>query len=272
MINRSFRSGKEGIALIAVIILITFVATAVAGVTVFIVQRGIGYNIQQISERCRYNAQAGLHYALYQFRQNGTNFSGTVTIDSSNSAVVSTTSGGGGGAAASLQIDATGSSFASSGRNLVGITLTNTSASSSITIAQMTIYLGSGSETLDDVIINGVTVWTTNTSIGTTPVTVNISNVTIPASTTIPLTRIRFTNSASSRTIFLQFIMSDSTTTSVCTVAPPPASVCTTPGGSLTIKSMGKVSGSNLYRSVQATYNTSTGNVSDYQEITTTVP
>ena len=71
--------------------------------------------------------------------------------------------------------------------------------------------------------------------------------------------------------ITLSFVMTDATTTTACIGWPAQGSVCTQIS-SLTIKSMGKTAGSNQYRSVQAVYNTTTGNVSDYDEIFQTVP
>ncbi len=266
---------KKGIALAAVILLITFVAVAVLGATSFIAQRLVGVEVKQRDMRCRYNAQAGLHYAIYQYRNSGTPYSGNnIAIDASNSFSVSSVAGGGGGGAASLlQINATGSSLGGSGsRDILGITLTNTSPSSSIRLDYFTISVTGGSKTLDQMRINGSDVWTTNTSIGTTPVTLNMNNVTIPASTTRALNFIRWTSGMSGRIVTLSFIMSDATTTSVCTVYPAPPSVCTTGGGTLTITSMGKTAGSGLYHTVQATYTTATGNISNYTETTATVP
>lgn len=259
---------KKGIALVAIIILIIFVGLAVGGVTTFIAQRLIQVDTQQRDMRCRYNAQAGLHYAIYQRRASGSNFSGTVTIDSNNSARVSTTGGGGGGAASSLIIDARAASLASGNRNLQGIVLTNSSASP-ITIDRMIITWTGTSRTLQNIVINGITVW--SGSVTTSPANVNITNFTLNAGASYPLTRIRWSGSMNGRTMTLQCVMTDASTTSICTVYPAPASTCQA-SSSLTIQSTGRTAGSGMYRTVQATYNTSTGNVSDYTEITAAVP
>jgi len=265
---------EKGFVLVLAIILIVFVAIVVAAITIFINQRLVGYNIEQRIGRCRYNSQAGLNYALYQYRQSGTTYAAptTVTIDANNSAVITSTSAGGGGAAGLLQIDSTGSSLSGNGKDILGLHLTNTSSSSSIIISQMIIYFATGSRTLDSVRVNGNDVWTTNTLIGTSPVTLNISDVTIPASTTRNIDRIRFTSSVSGQIAFIRFIMSDSTTTDVCQAYPAPSQVCSTQGTTLTIRSMGRTAGSSLYKTVQATYTISTGNVSAYIEQYTSVP
>ncbi len=261
---------NRGLALIAVIIIILFVITAVLGVTSFIANRFLGFDVQQRLMRCMYNAQAGIQYAIYQYRQSSTLYASgtTVAIDANNAFRI--TSSGSGTQASALIVNATASALASSSRNLTGITLQNTSASP-ITIDRMIVTWSGSTRTMQDIIINGVTVWNTGTS--TTPANVDITNTAIPASTTRPLTRIRWNSSMAGRTITLQFVMLDGSTTSLCTVFPRPASTCVTPGGStLTITSMGTTTGSSLYKTVQATYATTTGNISAYSEISTSVP
>ncbi len=254
---------KKGIVLIAIIFLIIFIAIAIFGVTTFIAQRLWGYNSEQTIERCRSNAKAGVAYAIYQFRANATSYSGTVTIDSTNSATVTTTGGGGGGAAASLIIDATGSVLGGGGnKDITGVTLNNNSASS-ITLTQFTISCAGGDKKLDQININGSPVWTTDTTIGVTPVTLNMTDVSIPAGATYNINFVRWANNMSGRTITLSFIMSDSSPTNTCTIYPAPVSTCTT-SGSLTITSIGKTADPKYYKTVVATYNTSTGKVTAY--------
>lgn len=264
---------NKGIALIAAIMLIVFISIAVLGLSVFIASWYKQIDTDEREVRCIYNAMAGVNYALYNYRVSAALTNGTTAIDAFNSFTLSTVSGGsGGGAAGSLGVTATATSLGNSNKDILGITLTNTSLTSSITLSQMVIYIDSGTNTLDAVRINGSDIWTNNTVIGTTPVTLNMTDVTIPANTTRTVNRIRWTNSFSGHVAYWGFIMSDGTTTSICTVYPAQASSCTSLSGSLTIKSMGKTTGSNQYRSAQATYNTTTGNVSDYDELFQTVP
>ncbi len=267
---------KKGLALIATVMLIVFVSIAVLGLTTFIVQWFKQLDAQERQSRCVYNAMSGVNYAIYRYRVDATLASGPFDVggDANNNFTLSTTSSGGGGAAANLVINATASSRGGSGnKDILGVTLTNTSLTSSIILDQMVMYVSNSSESLDQIRINNVTVRNSKDTIDTTSRTLDLTtNVTIPANTTITINYIRFTNSFDPTSLYLGFIMTDLSTTSICTAYPAQPSTCTTPGASLTIQSMGKTSGSNQYRSVQATYDTATGNVSDYDEIAQTVP
>jgi len=120
-----------------------------------------------------------------------------------------------------------------------------------------------GARTLSQIRVNGVTVWNTAGKISGT--TLNITDVIIPASTTYNLDRVRFSGNISSGTpITLLCTMTDASNSSVCTVLPAQGSTCTTTGGSLTITSIGKTADPKFYKTVVATYNTSTGKVTAY--------
>lgn len=260
---------KKGLALVGIIILITFLSIPVLSASIFTLQRLTAFDTQQRDLRCRYNAQAGVHYAVYQYRQNGTLATGQTNIDSDNYFVLNTT--GGGGAAANLVINATAAYLALGNRNLQGVTIRNASATTAITIDRMIVgWSGPNNRNLQSIVINGSTVWTG--SVSNPPVNVNITNFTLNPSTTYPITRFRWSNTVFGRTITLQCVMTDGSTTSTCTVFPAQPSECITPAGNLTIQSMGKTAGSGMYRTVQATYNTATGNISDYDEISAAVP
>ena len=258
---------NRGLALVAAVMLIVFVSTAVLGLSVFIVGWYKQIDINETGARCIYNAMAGVNYAIYQYRNSTTLTNGTANIDANNNFTVSTTSSG--NAASALIIDATGSYLAGSNRNVQGVTLTNSSGAT-ITINRIIVTWSGGSRTLQNIRIDNSNVW--NTDVSSSPANCNITNTDISAGSTADLTRVRWNNSMAGRTITLQFIMTDGSMSSVCTVYPTPGSVCTTGGSALTIKSMGKTAGSNQYRSVQATYNIASGQVSDYDEINQTVP
>jgi hypothetical protein len=169
-----------------------------------------------------------------------------------------------------LVVDATGAALGNNNRRLLGLHISNSSASA-VTIDRMIVTWSISNRTMSQIQINGSAVW--SGSANSSPADVNITNATIPANTTRNIDLIQFNNNMSNATITLSFKMTpDGTTTSACTVWPQQASVCTQAAASLTIESMGKTTGSNQYRSVQATYNTTTGNVSSYNEIFQTVP
>ena len=260
----------KGIALIAAIMLIMFVTTAVLGLSVFIV----GWYEQIITEereaRCVYNAMAGVNYALYQYRLSSALTNGTLAfppLDTKNNFALTTVLGSMGysGAAANLKIIYSATSL--SGNDIIGATLTNTSTTTSIILSQMVLYIGSGTKTLSQVRINGSNVWTTSTSISTTPVTINITDVTIPANTTRALDRIRWSAAFGTTSVaYVRFIMSDGSSSPVCTVYPTRAS--------LTIDSIGNSVEMvpNQHRALRAVYEANSvaggvGNVPYYHEL-----
>lgn len=264
-------------ALVAAIMLIVFVSIAVLGLSTFIVGWYKQIDSAEIEERCIYNAMAGINYALYQYRKDSTHTltSGTFNIDGINFTLSTVASGGGGGGGggggtSSLVVNATGAYLGDNGRILQGVTIRNSSASP-ITINKI-VVTWTGSNRMANIQLNGSTVW--SGSAYSSPATVNIANTTIPANTTFPLNLIQFNNPISSANITLSFVMTGGITTTACTTWPRQTSVCaqTSEVGELTINSTGRTSGSNQYRSVQATYTIASGNVSDYGEIFQTVP
>jgi hypothetical protein len=268
------RINNRGFVLIAVIILIIFVAIIVAGVAIFLNQRLVGYDAEQRIARCRYNSQAGINYAVYQYRQSGATYAAptTVNIDANNSFVITSTGGGGGsGAAGSLVFDARSAALASGNRNIVNDTIQNT-AGTSATINRITVTWTKTPKSITEFVINGTTVW--SGSIATSPAVLTISpTFAIPASTTYPITRVRFNSSvAGDSGVTVSFRCTDSSTTTPCTAYPAQVSTCVQSGGDLTIRSMGRTTGSTLYKTSQATYNTTTRAVTAYVEQSTSVP
>lgn len=248
---------EKGLALIAAIMLIVFVSIAVLGLSVFIVGWYKQIDIAEREERCIYNASAGVHYALYQYRNSAALTNGTFNIigDANNNFTISTTS---------LAVDASDAHLGNNNRRLLGVTIRNPSANP-IIIDRVIVTWSISNRTMSQIRINGSTVWTGSAT--SSPADVDINNTTIPANTTRSIDLIQFNSNMSNAIITLSFVI-DGTATSACIAWPAQWFVC----GGLTIKSMGKTIGSNQYRSVQATYNTTTGNISDYDEINQTVP
>ena len=262
---------RKGLALIAVIMLIVFVSIAVLGLSTFIVGWYEQIDTGERDVRCIYDAMAGVNYALYQYRNSAVLTNGTFNIDANNNFTLSTVTsgGGGGGASAFLEVDATYAHLGNNNRRLLGVTIRNSSASS-ITIDRMIVTWSISNRRMSLIRINSSDVWTG--SANSSPANVDINNTSIPANTTRSINLIQFNSTMLNAVITLSFVMTDGTTTTACTVWPTQGSVCQQSATGLTIKSMGKTLGSNQYRSVQAIYNTATGNVSDYDEIAQTVP
>jgi len=259
---------RKGLALIAIIIIILFVSTAVLGVTGFIANRFLGFDTQQRLLRCQYNAQAGIQYAIYQYRNSATLFaSGTdVLIDANNTFRITSVQA----QSNFLLVNATNVKFGGGNKDLNNITYKNTSLTTPITIASMNVIWNTAPNLLK-ILINNVTVFTG--TVATPGGNVDISDTTIPTNTTRSNNRESFSAAMNTvgSTISLQFVMSDGSMTTTCTVWPKPNVTCPVTDN-LIITSTGKTTGSGLYKTFQAIYDISAGNISSYKEIATSVP
>ena len=254
--------------------LIVFASIAVLGVTSFIVQRLKDSDSDRISAQAIYDAQAGLHNALYFFRfhklsANGYFTLGQTNIDSDDFFVLGATDAG------LLMVNTSVSALQSSNTRIGAWLIQNATNSRQINIASMTVSwsgVGSGPK-LQYIYLNNQKKWpsgssTGNNASGLTEVLSSYFNLdTTP--TIYSNNTLRFSSSMSGATVKVTFTMSDNSTQTLTifqTPAPQPQN------NSFTVKSMGKTTGSNIYRSIQATYNALNAHVTDYDEINTTVP
>ncbi|MCX5681698.1 MAG: hypothetical protein NT079_05450 [Candidatus Omnitrophica bacterium] len=266
---------KKGITLATAVVLIVFASVVALSTAVFVTGRSSQSVVNDIAERCMYLARAGLNYAVYQYRNSATLYptGTTVTLDANNYARVK--SSGGGGAASAIIINATNSQLANANKRIQRWTIQNNSASA-VTINQVTITWQKTPKTLNSFVINSVTRW--SGSIATSPAvfTPTGGNFTIPANTTYSgntANQVNFNSSISGDAgVTVALRMTDGTNTSTCTIWPVQGGTCTTIG-SLSVKSMGKVtSGSNIYRTILGSYNSTTGKVTSCSEVATIVP
>lgn len=113
-----------------------------------------------------------------------------------------------GGTAGNLSFGISGASIGGVGnRNLLGMTLTNT-GTSTITIDRMTVSW-SNANPLQQILINGATVFTGSITSGTEA---NITNTNIAPAATVPITRIRFSASMVGAKFVIKFTMTDGST------------------------------------------------------------
>ncbi len=246
--------------------LIVFVAIAVSGVTFFIIQRLSSSVQDEVAMRCIYVATAGVHNALYWFRyhdlsDNGYFSLGETNIDANNFFVV------GANAADLLMVNTSASSLTpTSGpsgqryRNLVGLTIQSATDSQGppVTIDRM-IVSWDNSRKLQTIRINGNTLWTGNAS---TPANCNISDFQLDDDNPdiFNIDYLNFNGSMNGASISITFQMTDGSNKSV-TVYPASAN------NVFTLKSTGKATGSNIYRTVQVDYNALTGKITNMDEI-----
>lgn len=257
-------------ALIASILLIIFISIAVLGVTVFIVQWMSQLRTQCLRTKCFYLAQAGIQDAIYEVRStyNPTTTYGYYSLGL-NTVDTGETFRRGGLAADLLMVDTSGANL--SGRDLLGLKIqkATNSATPAVTIASMVItWTKTGTtRTLSSIRIGGTQRWSGSAS---SPVNVNITDVALTTTNTMAIDRLRFSGTINLTSLSIQFVMTDGSSKMVTCY--PATNNC-----AFTIKSTGKVSGSNIYRTLQFVYNltptsyATTSRIDDYDEINTEI-
>jgi hypothetical protein len=256
---------SSGMTLVAALMLIVFVTYAVFGVTVFIVQRLSRAGVDEVNMQSSYLAQAGIQSALYQFRYkdisaNGYFSLGRTDIDADNSFTL------GANAADLLMVRTNGSylypstgALASRYRYLYGLAIQNATNSNTVPVViDRMIVTWNNSVRLRTIRINNSNVWTGNVS---SPADCNITNFTLNTTPSIyNVNYLYFYGNMTGSTINITFMMTDGSSKQV-TVFPASANY------NLTVKSTGKTSGSNIYRTLQADYNALTGKITKLDEI-----
>lgn len=266
---------RKGLALIAAIMLIVFVSIAVLGLSVFIVRWFSQLNANQINSKCLYLAQAGIHDAIYKVRSTYLNPSTTYGSYTTGLTTVDTnaTYRRGGTAADFLMVNTAGASWNSSTYILSGINVQKaiSSATPVVTIASVNICWTKSSATARNInrVTIGGTTWTYTIASATCPGNIIDGTDVVLSTSFVPLT-IRWANSITLTNVTVQFNMTDGSTKTA--VLWPASNNCF-----FTIKSTGKVSGSNIYRTIQANYNlmpttyATTSRIDDIDEINTEI-
>lgn len=241
--------------------LIIFASIAVLGVTVFISEMLSRSSVIRTQSKCIYLAQAGIHNALFWFKEhdrtaNGYFTLGRTNVDSQNFFVLGAT------AADLLMVNTSNSSIGGTGRrDLLGLRIQNATNSNTITIDRM-IITWNNSRILNQILINGSTVFSGNL---TSPANANITNFTLNTTPTIyNINRVRFSGDMRGTTISIEFVMTDSSTRTL-TVFPASNNY------NFTLKSTGKTTSSNIYRTIKADYNALTSKIIDYDESNTQI-
>ncbi len=252
-------SNRKGIALIAAIMLIVFATIAVLGVVRFIAQRLYEQPTEAVFLQTIYLAQAGIHDAIYVFRNhnltaNGYFTLGQTNIDANNYFVLSATS------ANLLMVNTSASVLQSTNQRVGGWTIQNATNSNTIIIASMTVsWSGVSGRTLSSIYLNNTAVW--NTGGGTSGNTFNITHFTLNTTpTSYSNNTLRFSGSMTGATVNVTFTMTDGSSQAL-QIYPALSN------NNFTVTSKGQTTGSTLSRSIQATYNAATSTITSYKEI-----
>ncbi len=253
----------KGIALVAAIMLIVFVTIAVLGVVQFVMQRLQQQPVEKAALQRVYSAQAGVYDAIYNYFNNyysgGTSYFslGKTNIDANNFFVLSAT------AAGLLQVNTSLSGLDRSGDNVTGWTVQDVTNSNPITITAMTVSWSGGTALLS-ISFNNSTKWSGNVSSGTTlDRTYGFAAFTLnatPAPTLYNNNSLNFSGSMSGATVSVIFTMSDGTKSQALQIY----NNGPTSNNNFTVTSQGQTTGSNVTRSITATYNAATGAITNY--------
>ena len=225
-----------------------------------------------MDSRCRYLAQAGAHDAIFDFRvadaaANGFFSLGQTNLDANNYFI---RGGNGGNAADWLMVNTVGTALSGGGRNVDTWPIQNANNTKTITIDRMIVswIKPLPARNLQRIRLNGTTVWTGPAGGLPSPVNANITDFMLNTTPTIyPNNELRFSGSMAGATnVTIQFVvlLPDGSTR---TVQVFPA----TNNNNFTVRSTGKMTGSNYYRTIQAEYNALTSRIIDYDEINTEI-
>jgi len=246
---------KNGIALIASVMLIVFASIAILSITVFIIQR-LNQNVaKQRSASAIDLAHAGIQNALYFYRfrdltGNGYFTLGQTNIDANNYFVLSDTP------AELLMVNTAAAALSANDRDLLNLTIQNATDSQTVTINRM-IVTWNNARTLRRIRINGSVVWSGTL---TSPANADITNFTLNTTPTIyPINELRFSGSMAGATISVQFVMTDG---SIHNLTVFPASNSNV----VTVTATGRTVGSNIFWTIKADYNALTSRVINYVE------
>ena len=254
--------------------LIVFVTIVVLKVGTFIVQWLTQLNANQVSSKCLYLAQAGVHDAIYKVRST---YLTPATTYGSYTTGLSTVNAGetyrrGGTAADFLMVNTAGATWNAGTFTLSGINVQKaiSSALPVVTIASVNVCWTKSSGTsrnLTKIILSST--WTGSLASSACPGgNVNITDVALTTSF-IPLS-LTWAGSITLTNVTVQFNMLDGSTKAV--VLYPASNSC-----QFLINSTGKVTGSNIYRTIKATYDlmpttyATTSRIVDIDEINTEI-
>lgn len=249
-------------ALPALVMLILFVSVTVLSLSLFVVERLRLAETRRVSAAALYLAQAGIHQALYNFRSrdasgNGYFTKGQTNIDATRYFVI------GSNAADNLMVNTVTAALGGGNRDIVNVRLQNSTNSNTITVDRM-VVTWNNSVNLRQIRINGSNLWAGDQG---SPVNADLSpNFTLNTTPSIyNINRIRFQSNMTGATVTVQFLMTDGSSK---TVTVYPASN----NNNFTVKSMGRTTLSNNYRTIQAVYNPVTGRIIDHDEINAALP
>ena len=232
---------KQGIVLVAAIMLLVFASIVVLSSTVFIVEHITSGQSRQVNANALTLAQAGVHNAIYYYRSlpgvRDYFTLGLTQVDADRYFVL------GGSASDLLMVDTSRSRVTGSGkqkRNVSGLRIKNATNSKTITVDRMVVTWDNNAR-LDRITIDGRILWSGNAkSPADADLNPNFTLNATPSPQLYSVNTIRFDSDISNATISVQFIMTDGSLKEM-TVLPASDNF------NFTVKSTGKIGTSNFF-------------------------
>lgn len=253
-----FCSDVSGLALVTLIILLTFVMIAVLSVSVFVVERSRLTSAEKDWDSGIYAAKAGIHAAVYIYRvRDGSGQGyfalGQYNMNADHNFVL------GGEQQGLLMVDTSNAVLQGGGqnKNLRNIDLQNVTDSQSIRIDEMNVSWNTNAR-LRQIRVNNRRVWRGNVS---SPASLNTNNYTFaPGDVSATRFDMRFRGNMNGAVVDVEFIMQDG---SGRLVRVYPAS----DQFNFIVRSTGRANGAGVFRTVEAEYNAVTGRIVNEQEV-----
>lgn len=264
------RLHQKGISLVAAVMLIVFASVAVLGIVVFIAQRFKQYDAEEVFLKAIYLAQAGINQSVYYYRfndiaANGYFPLGKTNIDANNFFVIGPKAGETHDAYLLMVNRATTTLTIGSGnRNVANWQLQNATDSRTITIDKINVTWNN-SRNLTRIVLDGTIVWTGTLAPPGGTVTLSPKFTLNTTPTLYTNNYFRFNNSMNIATVNANFFMLDGSSTGSMQIYPA------LNYNTFTVESTGKTAGSNIFRTIVATYNANTGKIIDWDEINTEI-
>lgn len=263
-LDRSRR--KKGITLVAAIMMMTFLATAISMTSIFVIAQIDQTMARQLSAQAMELAQAGVYKVIYDYRTReaqgteGYYSTGQQNVDADDYFVIGAQAGD------ALMVNISGSTAVGNAISNVWVKNAST-AFARIDWLQLT--WNDPTKILNCVRYNGSQIWPTgaqcNGSAGS-QAWINILDQPVTGGDNPREFQFFWDGNISAATVSVLFWMSDETSNAVQVF----------PGANdyhFTIRSMGKPAGAGaVYRSVKAQYNALTGTIQKYEEINETLP
>lgn len=251
--------------MIVAVMMMVIAGVAIFGVTTFLLQRSKYSLARSDSFNAKYLAQAGVHWAVYQYRQHDLTTTGYFSLGQQNvdgNTFMLTSNN----QADLLMVNTRTTSLNPNGRRVQNFQLQNATntINNNIVVTRM-IVSWTGGGRLQEIRLNNLRLWTGN---ALSPVNADLSPDFTLVSTTPPIlysgtnNRLIFSIDKTGSTVDVQFILSDGSIRSETIFSNP-----STNKFNFWLNSKGQIAVGGINKTIRAEYNANTAKLSNYYEI-----